>query len=153
MSPWSDDREVLRPQENSRSGGLRHEVTVPARIEGRAGGFMDAEIVDVGSGGMHLRHAMFAADGGVDALPVGTAVTVTFAPDYASAPDDTVQLRAQVVGGNVTDNHLRCVALLTDFRGQLLFRREHQLVVWLLEAVPLPQMAYWQIVHALRGLF
>ena len=100
MIDWDDQVGSHRRTENSRSGGLRHDVAIPARIEGMTGSSMDAEINDVSSGGMSLRIPIFAASAGMEILPVGSKVIVIFAPDHKNTPDDTVRLSAEIARRN-----------------------------------------------------
>lgn len=126
MIDWDEDGDVRRHQEDSRSGGLRHVMAVPARIQFAGGGGLDAQIRNLSRDGMFLRHAMLVEKGDVDVLRVGTPLSVTFAPDHASTPDDKVQLSAEIVRRlpngigvrfvNMTREHrhaLRVLAVLT----------------------------------------
>ena len=98
---------------------MRHDVTIPARIEGMTGSSMDAEINDVSSGGMSLRIPIFAASAGVEILPVGSKVVVIFAPDHKNTPDDTVRLSAEIVRRNPPSVGVHFVDMSTQQRRAL----------------------------------
>lgn len=112
----------MRRQVDSRAGGLRHAMDVPARIQTQAGGFIDATIRNASSVGMYLHHTLLDEKRGVDPLPVGSSVTVVFAPDHAGKPTDTVKFSAQVMRRHphgtgvcflaVTPDHKRALRML-----------------------------------------
>lgn len=81
---------------DTRKRGLRYEVGVPARIAGSQGSFMDVTIHDVSASGMSIRHPLLVVENDAHALPVGTRISVTFAPDHENAPDDTVSVSAEI---------------------------------------------------------
>ena len=58
MIDLDDEFEQRSRERNSRSGGLRHDVFISARVEAVEGGSVDAKIHDVSSTGMCLRLPM-----------------------------------------------------------------------------------------------
>ena len=91
-SDLSDGFKPYRRKEDSRSGGLRHDVSLPARIEGVKGGSINVRIYDVSSSGMSLRLPMLTSQYDDKLLPVETKLNVIFAPDHVNAPDAVVNL-------------------------------------------------------------
>ena len=96
MIDWEDEFKPHRHQENSRAGGLRHDVSIPAHVEGLKGGNTDAAIVDVSSTGMSLRLPMSATEHDDKVLPLKSALSIVFAPNHPTAPDETVRLSVVV---------------------------------------------------------
>ena len=122
MIDRNDDGHIRRRQGDSRKGGLRHKMDVPARIMLKGGGRLDAKIRNVSATGMYLRHAMLAEKGDVEVLQIGNLVLIYFAPDPENAPGEKVRLYAEIVRRlphgigvrflNMTSEHKRALRVL-----------------------------------------
>lgn len=97
MTDWDDEDQVERREQTPRTGGLRHDVAIPAHIELIAGDDIQCEIVDVSSTGMYLRLVMFLEQGDPRTLPSGGAVTVAFVPDAENGAGTKVRVRGEIV--------------------------------------------------------
>ncbi len=80
-----------------RSAGLRHSVTVSARILGQSGDPIVAEILNISSNGMFLGYDLLVPQGGPEPLKVGTTISIAFEPDLEGAPEDTIILEAEIM--------------------------------------------------------
>ncbi|MFT5446320.1 MAG: hypothetical protein ACI9DC_001486 [Gammaproteobacteria bacterium] len=119
MIDWDDEIEPHRRQENSRSGGLRHDVSIPVRVEGLRGGDMNATIQDVSSTGMSMRLPMSATEHDDKVLPFGSSLSIVFAPDHANAPEDVVRLSVVVTRRQLPIIGVRFIDINQDQRHAL----------------------------------
>ena len=114
MADWDADNQVQRRDATARSGGLRHDVAVPASIESSRDGVFDAQIVDLSKTGMYLRLATFIDAGDLDTLALGSVVRGEFAPDQEGKPDQTIQMSGEIVRRNPHGTGLRFVDVRND---------------------------------------